>query len=107
MEGGPEESLYGPLEAPDFERAALQPIDGAEAENRIGGREEEGNMPVLPSGQNMNPTAEYMAILRYIGITIDEDNDTAPENPPTQQQQQQGQEQQDSESWKSEGIISP
>ena len=38
----------------------------------------------------MNPMADDMAILPCIGITIDDGNDTVPENVPEQQQQQQG-----------------
>ena len=44
---------------------------------------------------------EYdMEVLHFIGITIDEDIDTAPYNFPEQKQQLQGQEQQGGEVWK-------
>ena len=48
-----------------------------------------------------------MAVLCCIFITIDEDNDTAPENIPEQQQQHQGNRPKVGEVWKSEGIICP
>ena len=46
-----------------------------------------------------------MAVLHCIGITIDDDNDTAPENVPEQQRQQQWNGEEGGEVWKSEGII--
>ena len=45
---GPEEILFDPPKAMACQRVAMQPIYGAEAENRIGGSDKEGNMPVLP-----------------------------------------------------------
>ena len=50
----------------------MQPIHGMEVDNLISDVNQEGNLPVLPPGKFMNPTEEYMAILRCIGITIDE-----------------------------------
>ena len=37
-------------------------------------------MPVLPPGKNRNLTEDDMAILCCIGIGIDDDNDSAPED---------------------------
>ena len=48
-----------------------------------------------------------MVIICYIGITIDDENDPAPENFPEKQEEQQGIEQQGGEVLKSEGIICP
>ena len=48
-----------------------------------------------------------MAVLHCIGITIDDDNDTAPENVPEQQRQQQWNGEEGGEVWKPEGIICP
>ena len=45
---GPEEILFDPPKALACQRVAMQPIYGTEAENRIGGSNEEGNMPILP-----------------------------------------------------------
>ena len=36
---------------------------------------EEGNLPVLSSGQISNPTEEYMVVLCCIGTIIDYGND--------------------------------
>ena len=44
----PEESLFDPPKSLSCQRAATQPLYGTEAENRIGGSDKEGNMPVLP-----------------------------------------------------------
>ena len=60
----------------------MQPIHGTEAENWIGVSDEEGNLPVLPSGTNSNPTEEDMGVIFCIGITIDDSNDSTPENVP-------------------------
>ena len=85
----------------------MQPIHGPEVQNRISGSKEEGNWPVLSSVKITNTMEEYMAVLCCIFITIDEDNDTAPENIPEQQQQHQGNRPKVGEVWKSEGIICP
>ena len=47
-------------------------------------------MPVLPSGQNMNNTADNMAIICCIGTTIDEGNFPTPDNVLAHKQQHQG-----------------
>ena len=44
----PEESLFNSTEAPSCERFVIQTIHGMEADNRIGGSDEEGNFSVLP-----------------------------------------------------------
>ena len=67
---------------------AIQQIHGTEAENQIDGIDEEIKLPVLPSGQIMNPTEEDVAILHCIGITIGDDNYPAPETILEQQEQQ-------------------
>ena len=85
----------------------MQLINGVEAENVLVRRDAEGNMPVLPSGQNTNLKSDDMAIIHRIGITIDDENYPMLESVPTQQQQQQGQGQQGGEVWKSEGVIYP
>ena len=38
----------------------------------------------------MNPTEDHMETICCIGITVDKDNNPAPENSPKQQDQQQG-----------------
>ena len=68
----------------------MQPIHGAEAENRIDGRNEESNLPVLPSEKITNPTEEYVATINLIGITIDKNNYPEPYNVPEQQEKHQG-----------------
>ena len=52
----------------------------------------------------MNSTENDMTILCCIGITINDDNDTVPENLPKQQEQQQGNTKKDGEVCNSEGI---
>ena len=105
MEEGPEECLFDQTEAPDCERDIIQLIHGTEAEKKINGSDEEGNLPVLPSGQMMNTTEEDMAILCWIWIRIDDDNDPAPYNAPEQQDQNEGKGEEGGEVWKSEGIL--
>ena len=68
---------------------AMQPIDGADAEEKIDRIWKEGNTPFLLSGQNMNLMEDYMTIIRCIGIAIDDKNDHFPYNSPAHQQQQQ------------------
>ena len=85
----------------------MQPIHGTKAENQIVWRNEEDNLPVLPSGKIMNPTEENIDVLRCIGITIDDKNYPAPENVPEQQEKQQWNGEEGREVWKSEGIICP
>ena len=48
-----------------------------------------------------------MAIICCIGVTIDDDNDPAPERFPEHQYQHQGKGQEFGEVWKSEAIIYP
>ena len=48
---GLKESLFDLTEAPAYQRAVMQPIYGIDAENRIGGSDEKGNFPDLPSGK--------------------------------------------------------
>ena len=52
VEEDTDEVVFDPAEAPACERAceraAVQPIHGAEAENQIDGSNEEVNLPVLP-----------------------------------------------------------
>ena len=64
-------------------------------------------MPVLPSGQILNPTEEDMAVLCCIRITIYDHNYSAPENVPEQKYQQVGNGEEGDEVCKSEGIICP
>ena len=45
----------------------------------------------------MNLIEKSIAILRFIGITVNDDNDPAPENFPVQQQQQKEKKHQDGE----------
>ena len=68
----------------------MQPIHYMEVENEIDGSDKEGNLPVLPSGKIANPTEDDMSVIFGIGITIDVDNDPAPENFTEQKEQQQG-----------------
>ena len=56
----------------------MEYIYDEEAENIIFSRDKEGNMPVLSSGKNMNMTADDMAILHCIGITICNENYPSP-----------------------------
>ena len=60
----------------------MQPINGAEVENRIGGSYKEGNVPILPSGQITNPTEDSMAVLCFVDIVIDDENYPTPWNIP-------------------------
>ena len=107
VQEGPEECIFDNTEAPACERDAMQPIHGTKAENQIVWRNEEDNLPVLPSGKIMNPTEENIDVLRCIGITIDDKNYPAPENVPEQQEKQQWNGEEGREVWKSEGIICP
>ena len=50
----------------------MQPIHGTEVVNLIDRRYKECNLPVMPSGQIMNPTENYMAVIICIGIIIDD-----------------------------------
>ena len=70
-----EECIFDPSEAPVCEMVVMKFIHGTEAENQIDGSDEEGNLPFLPSGQIINPMEEDIVILRFIGITIYDDND--------------------------------
>ena len=72
MGEGPEEFPFYPTEAPACKRDFVQPICGTEAENRFDGSDEEGNLPVLPSGKITNPMEDDIAVLCCIGITIDD-----------------------------------
>ena len=85
----------------------MKPIHGTEEDNWIGRREEEGNLPVILSLKNINPTEDDKYILCYVGITIDYDNDISPENVPEQQEKQKWNKQQGGKVWKPEGIIWP
>ena len=89
MEEGYEEFLFYHTEEPDCERSVMKIIHGTEAENRINGSDKEGNFPVLPSRKITNPTEEDTGIVCCVVITIDESNDTTPENAPEEQDQQQ------------------
>ena len=53
-------------------RYDMQPIHGTEVVNLIDRRYKECNLPVMPSGQIMNPTENYMAVIICIGIIIDD-----------------------------------
>ena len=53
-----------------------------EVENRIDRSDEEGNLPVMPSGKNMNMKEEDMTDICCIGIKIYCYNDPEPENFP-------------------------
>ena len=68
----------------------MQPIYGAEADNQIGRSDEEGNMPVIPSGKNAIIKEWYISSINCILMTIGDYNDPAPENLPVHQQQKQG-----------------
>ena len=68
----------------------MQLIRGTGAENWFDGSDKEGNLPVLPSGKITNPTEDDMSVIYGIGITIDVDNDPAPDNFTEQKEQQQG-----------------
>ena len=58
----------------------MQPIRDMEAGNWFGASDEEGKLPVLVSGQIKNPTEDDMAVLFWLVIKIDDDNDPALEN---------------------------
>ena len=47
VQEGSEECIFYHTEAPDLKGDVMQPIHGMEAENRIDGSNEEGNLPVL------------------------------------------------------------
>ena len=66
--------------------------DGAEA----------NDAPILLSGRTSNLRLEDMMELRYQGIAIDDDNNTAPENVPRQGETTTG-----TGNWRREGIICP
>ena len=90
MEEGNEKCLFDPEEALDCWGDTMQLIHGTEAENRIGGSNKEGNFPVLKSVQITNPLEDNMDIICCIGIKIDDENDTAPDNAHEQKEQHQG-----------------
>ena len=71
------ESIFGPSEAPACDRADVQPIYGTEKDNQIIRIGEEGNVPVLTSGEVTNPMEYNMAIICCIGIIIDYSNDNS------------------------------
>ena len=82
MEEGPEEGIYNHAEDLVCERSVMRPIHGTESENQIDGNGKEGNFPVLPSGQIMNPTEYDISIICCIGIKIGGNNDPALDNVP-------------------------
>ena len=47
VEEGPEEGSFDHTEAPTYERAVVQTINGTEAKNQIDGSNKEDNLPVL------------------------------------------------------------
>ena len=85
----------------------MQQIHGTDSENQIRGINKEGNFHVMPSGQLTNITEDYMYILCWIGIKIDDNKDPAIENIFGKQWKQQGNGQEVDEVWKSEDIICP
>ena len=51
IDKGSDESCFGPTEATDFQRDSMQPIYGAEVDNRVDRSKKEYNSPVLTSEQ--------------------------------------------------------
>ena len=80
VEEGTDECIFDPTEAPFCNRDVVQPIYGTEAENQIYGSDKEGNLFVLPPVKITNTTEDNTAVIHSIRITIDDDNDTAPDN---------------------------
>ena len=71
-----------------------------EAGNWFGASDEEGNLPVLISGQIRNPTEDDMAVLFWLVIKIDDENDPALENVLEKQYKHPGNGQEGGKVWK-------
>ena len=73
-----------------FHRDVMYLIDGEEVYNQINRNDEEVNMPFIPTVQNNNMISDYMVIIFFIGITIDNYNDPATDKFPSHKKGQQG-----------------
>ena len=101
-EEGEQDSLFVLAEAfiPTVSDGAIGTL-AVDKKNRDDGAEA-NNAPILLSGRTSNIRSEDMVELLRQGISIDYDNDTAPENVPIQGETTTG-----TGNWRREGIMCP